>query len=303
MSVSDSSQSLPRRTRGGLGANQPASGDPDLDLGSVRLPEIEAPELDMTAEERTQLWQRIADVERQLAVLGPAAAPGRTEALQNKIANLRRTDPYLRLREEMEEALKDEEYSRAAKLKLQMDRIGAPPPPNVGAADDGLPVRDAAGAAAAAGGEERISYSTRSSATTNGVRVEVRSQFFPEQSSPPQQHFVFVYRVKITNESPRTVQLISRKWEISTAGSGQPAQIVKGPGVVGQQPVLEPGESFEYSSMCPLDTAPQDGVRVLGRMQGCYVMASGPIGEKMFEVKIAPFYMILPRELASDARQ
>ena len=93
---------------------------------------------------------------------------------------------------------------------------------------------------------------------------------------------MFIYKVLITNEGTRTVQLMSRHWVI-TDGNGR-VEEVRGPGVVGEQPFLEPGESFEYTSGCPLGTP-------FGTMQGTYqMMRSG----EMFDVEIAPFTLSEP---------
>src|SRR5262245_28008928 len=89
-----------------------------------------------------------------------------------------------------------------------------------------------------------------SEALTRGIRVKVRSSYLPERSRPDQGQWMFIYTVRIANEGTRTVQLISRHWVI-TDGNGR-VEEVRGPGVVGEQPILEPGESFEYTSGCPL---------------------------------------------------
>ena len=91
-----------------------------------------------------------------------------------------------------------------------------------------------------------------SEAITENIRVEVLSRYSAENSRPLEDNWVFQYTVRITNQGPETVQLISRHW-IITDGS-QHTEEVKGPGVVGEQPVLAPGESFQYSSWCPLKT-------------------------------------------------
>ena len=122
-----------------------------------------------------------------------------------------------------------------------------------------------------------------SDAVTRGVRVEVLSRYSPQNSRPQQGEWVFEYTVRITNQGSETVQLISRHW-IITDGAGR-IQEVKGPGVVGHQPVLEPGESFKYSSWCPLETP-------LGRMHGTYQMM-GARGEQ-FDIEIAPFGLKAP---------
>ena len=89
-----------------------------------------------------------------------------------------------------------------------------------------------------------------SEAVTRGVRVKVRSFYAPERSEPSQNQWFFHYTVEITNEGGETVQLISRHW-IITDGTGH-VEEVQGPGVVGHQPVLATGESFKYTSGCPL---------------------------------------------------
>jgi ApaG protein len=117
-----------------------------------------------------------------------------------------------------------------------------------------------------------------SEAVTNGIRVEVMSRHMPEHSRPVQCEWVFQYTVRITNQGTETVQLVSRHWIITDAS--EHTEEVKGPGVVGQQPVLAPGESFQYSSWCPLKTP-------MGTMRGSYQMvrASG----SQFDIEIAPF--------------
>lgn len=120
-------------------------------------------------------------------------------------------------------------------------------------------------------------------ATTDGIRVEVASRYLPERSSPRQRQFLFAYQVTISNEGDEVAQLQSRRW-IITDGNGD-VQTVEGPGVVGEQPVLEPGMRFEYTSFCPLTTP-------FGTMQGHYVMIRP--GGNMFEAEIAPFMLAVP---------
>ena len=122
-----------------------------------------------------------------------------------------------------------------------------------------------------------------SSAITRGVRVEVESRYVPERSDPPHARWFFAYQVRITNRGSQRVQLISRHWIISDAHGR--IEEVRGPGVVGEQPVLEPGESFEYTSFCPLGTP-------FGSMQGTYRMVSAQ-GEE-FDAEIAPFSLAEP---------
>ena len=122
-----------------------------------------------------------------------------------------------------------------------------------------------------------------SDAITNNVRVEVLSRYSPENSQPLQDTWVFQYTVRITNQGAEPVQLISRHWIITDAF--EHTEEVKGPGVVGEQPTLAPGESFKYSSWCPLKTP-------MGMMHGTYQMA-GPNGSR-FDIQIAPFALKAP---------
>jgi ApaG protein len=117
-----------------------------------------------------------------------------------------------------------------------------------------------------------------SEAVTHGVRVEVLSRYSAENSRPLQDEWVFQYTVRITNQGSETVQLISRHWIITDALDH--VEEVQGPGVIGEQPVLAPGESFKYSSWCPLKTP-------MGMMHGTYQMVR-PDG-RQFDIEIAPF--------------
>ena len=117
-----------------------------------------------------------------------------------------------------------------------------------------------------------------SEAVTEDIRVEVMSSYSPEHSKPQEGEWVFQYTVRITNQGNDTVQLVSRHWLI--CDSAERIEEVKGPGVVGEQPVLAPGQSFKYSSWCPLKTP-------MGTMRGTYQMAR--TNGSHFDIEIAPF--------------
>src|SRR4029077_13374628 len=117
-----------------------------------------------------------------------------------------------------------------------------------------------------------------SDAVTHDIRVEVLSRHSPENSRPQQGQWVFQYTVRITNQGTENVQLLSRHWIITDALDH--VEEVKGPGVVGEQPVLAPGQSFKYSSWCPLQTP-------TGMMHGTYQMVGA--GGNQFDIEIAPF--------------
>ncbi|MDX3895247.1 MULTISPECIES: Co2+/Mg2+ efflux protein ApaG [Pusillimonas] len=118
------------------------------------------------------------------------------------------------------------------------------------------------------------------------ISVSVTPQYLPEQSEPNQEQFMFAYTVRITNNGEQAVQVISRHWIITDAE--QKVQEVRGLGVVGQQPLLAPGETFEYTSGCPLPTP-------FGTMRGTYHC----VGDNgiPFEVPIAEFVLAMPRTL------
>jgi ApaG protein len=122
-----------------------------------------------------------------------------------------------------------------------------------------------------------------SEAVTRGVRVKVVAEYAPERSQPAQNQWFFLYTVTISNEGPETVQLLTRHW-IITDGTGH-VEEVRGPGVVGKQPILESGQSFEYTSGCPLNTP-------FGVMEGTYQMVT--TGGERFDAKIAPFTLSEP---------
>jgi ApaG protein len=122
-----------------------------------------------------------------------------------------------------------------------------------------------------------------SHAETDGIRVNVESYYLAEQSSPRDDRYVFAYKITISNESHRTAQLRTRHW-IITDGRGT-IEEVRGDGVVGEQPRLRPGQSFQYTSGCVLTTP-------IGTMHGTYRMWRDD--GTYFDAEIAPFSLALP---------
>ncbi len=123
-----------------------------------------------------------------------------------------------------------------------------------------------------------------STAVTSGIRVDVRSEFRPERSAPGR--WLFSYAVRISNEGEQPVQLMSRHWVITDA-EGELEEVV-GEGVVGQQPRLEAGAHFDYTSFCILRTPH-------GSMRGTYRMKRDD--GTWFEAEIAPFSLVTPGAL------
>lgn len=118
------------------------------------------------------------------------------------------------------------------------------------------------------------------------IAIEATTQYLPEQSDPEAERYFFAYNITVTNVGSVAAQLISRHWIITDA-EGK-VEEVRGLGVIGHQPMLKPGESFEYSSGCPLATP-------VGTMRGSYQMVAED-GTR-FEAPIAEFILAMPRTL------
>ena len=126
------------------------------------------------------------------------------------------------------------------------------------------------------------------SATTNAITVTVNPVYLDDQSDPDESHFVWAYQVRIENNGPTTIQLRSRYWNITDANGL--VQEVRGDGVVGEQPILEPGEAFEYTSGRPLQTPS-------GIMLGSYQMETED-GD-WIDVKVPAFSLDSPHQTVS----
>ena len=122
-----------------------------------------------------------------------------------------------------------------------------------------------------------------SEATTRDIEVTVRSSYVPERSQPVEGRWFFSYRIRISNRSQVPVQLLNRHWVITDAHGR--VEEVRGPGVIGEQPLMAPGDSFEYTSFCPLGTP-------FGTMEGSYEMVTED-GER-FWARIGRFTLSQP---------
>jgi len=127
---------------------------------------------------------------------------------------------------------------------------------------------------------------SESDAISRGIRVSVESEFREDDSEPAENVYIFAYHVRISNCSDEVVQLLNRHWIITDADGNR--EEVRGPGVVGQQPLIHPGETFSYSSFCPLRTP-------VGAMQGSYQMVTN--NDQLFEAVIPPFTLAMPGAL------
>jgi ApaG protein len=139
-------------------------------------------------------------------------------------------------------------------------------------------------------GDRRVSTPEMSEITTDGIRVGATAFFLEQESDRSRHHYVFGYRIVILNEGDAPAKLISRRWMIVDA-DGQ-RQDVEGPGVVGQTPLLAPGQAFKYTSFCPLTTP-------WGTMEGSYLMER--TDGTRFNARIARFYLALPAQSTAPA--
>ena len=125
-----------------------------------------------------------------------------------------------------------------------------------------------------------------SDTTTGGIRIQVTTTYLPERSSPRDSEHLFAYHIRISNVGSETAQLVSREW-IITSAEGE-VERIKGPGVVGERPVLKPGSAFEYTSYCPLKTP-------VGSMQGTFQMVTA--GGEKFDAQVGLFTLAAPHSL------
>jgi ApaG protein len=149
-------------------------------------------------------------------------------------------------------------------------------------------------------GDITVPLNDKSEVVTDKVKVSLTSSYRPERSESSQDKYCFAYNIRITNESENPIQLVSREFEIQSVGLPH-KDVVSGPGVTGRQPILKPGESFEYTSTAPLNVKPMlDKTPVLARMSGEYNFVilgedgTTPLSSKPLQAKLGLFHFILP---------
>ncbi|EFJ46732.1 hypothetical protein VOLCADRAFT_105396 [Volvox carteri f. nagariensis] len=214
-----------------------------------------------------ELIQRRKDIELEIKLAVKGEDFKAAARLKEELEALNRKDPVMVAKKALEQAIKEERYEDAARIKAQIKQL-----------------EDELGPAALM---EAGLITTQSTAITRGIKVQVQSFYLPTKSSPSAGRYMFAYHVTITNETTDAiVQLRNRHWIITDARGK--TEEVRGPGVVGEQPILLPGKSHEYTSGCPLST-PQ------GSMEGEYTMVvlSPEDGQwaETIEVKIGKFML------------
>ncbi|KAK1269684.1 hypothetical protein QJS04_geneDACA005043 [Acorus gramineus] len=200
--------------------------------------------------------QTYALLKQQLAVAAKFEDYKEAARIRDSLKSFEDEEPVLRLRRLMKQAIKEERFEDAACHRDEL-RLVAP----------------------------QSLLNCSSDATTLGIRVQVRSVYIADRSQPSRGKYLFVYRIRITNNSDRPAQVLRRHW-IVTDANGK-SENIWGVGVIGEQPVIRPGTSFEYSSMCPL-TTPN------GRMEGDFEMKHiDRVGSPTFNVAIAPLCLAI----------
>ncbi|CAA2960445.1 uncharacterized protein LOC111378967 [Olea europaea var. sylvestris] len=198
---------------------------------------------------RTQTY---ALLKQQLEVAAKSEDYKEAARLRDSLKIFEEEEPVLRLKRSLKEAITEEKFEDAARYRDELKEI-AP----------------------------HSLLKCSSDATTLGVRVQVRSVYIESRSQPSKGLYFFAYRIRITNNSDRPVQLLRRHWIITDANGK--TENVWGIGVIGEQPVILPNTGFEYSSACPLSTPS-------GRMEGDFEMKHiDKVGSRTFNVAIAPF--------------
>lgn len=196
--------------------------------------------------------QKYALLKHQLAIAAKFENYEEAARIRDSLKLFEEEVPALHLRRLMKEAIDQERYEEAAQYRDELHAI-----------------------------DPHSLLKCVSDATTLGIRVQVRSVYVQGRSQPLKGQYVFAYRIRITNNSTRPVQLLRRHWIITD--ENRKTENVWGMGVVGEQPVILPNTGFEYSSACPLPTPS-------GTMEGDYEMKHiDKVGSPTFNVAIAPF--------------
>lgn len=222
-------------------------------------------------EARLELWREVAALKTSLETAVTAQNFSDAAQIRDKIESLSLADDYFRTQRELETAVAEERFVEAARLRDVLKTLDPPP------------------STASKMKIETGEVSNSSTVVTDSIQVCVESYYMPELSNVTENRFWFGYKVRICNQGAFTCQLVSRTWNIR-AGEGAETE-VRGSGVVGRQPVLEPGDTFEYSSKCPVESAERG---VVGCMEGRYSFCRGDVGDERFSVDVGRFYFVLP---------
>lgn len=230
---------------------------------------------------RVALWRQVGTLRRSLERAVTDERYGEAAQLRDSIEELTLTDDYVRAQRQLESAVSEERFRDAAIWRDTLATLTPPPE-----SDEAISKQR----------QLQLEKETWSETKSHGIVVRVDSYLMTEQSGAPG-NYLFGYKVRITNRSRSTCQLVTRRW-IITAGSDE--KQVTGMGVVGRQPVLEPGDVFEYTSACPVGPVESPHLLkpgdVVASMKGEYLMVKGDTGGVNFRVQIDPFYFKIPQD-------
>jgi ApaG protein len=248
--------------------------------------------------DRKNLWKRISSLEKEAVSILSSGDESKTQdayiALANSI-NLKNQDPFLKLAHEYSNAVNNQDESEINRILTEMKNIGLPPHLlSVVSQRNRKPFQNDMEPLV----EEVDPSSNFSDTITEKIRVKVTSFFDPDKSDPINGKFMFWYKVGIYNEGPEPVQVVARMWEIEKCRGDK--EIVRGSGILGTQPIISPGDVYNYQSACPLKVFPPKGKRIVGSMSGAYTVCKGNMGQHNFTVKIGKFNLILPESVSSS---
>ena len=256
--------------------------------------------------ERKELWKTISECEKQAVELLISGQQGSgnedvqqiEEAfkLLSQSAGLKNSDPFLQLATQYAAALKRKDVVECESILKSMRVIGVPPH-IASLASKQLAARHLEIKNSALYQFDEVDLgSTFSEAVTEKIRVKVSSFYDGAHSDPVAGQYRFSYKVAIFNEGAEPVQLVGRTWEVVKCTGEK--ETMRGPGVTKTQPIISPGDVFNYESSCPLKVFPPRGKRVIGSMTGAFTMCKGNIGQHQFLAKVSKFNFIVPESVA-----
>lgn len=277
---------------------------------SSRLLSTGEDEINLSQQERKELWKAVSGMERQ-AIQGLSSRSSteeeRDEAwkLLALSVGMKNSDPFIKLSQQYAKAVRLGDQIDMARIFEAIKLAGLPPHIDNIVNQQPPPERTSSTTSSSITLEnERVEMedvdpgSMFSDTVTEKIRVKIFSFYDKQKSEPQQGKFLFWYKVAIFNEGTEPVQVIARMWEIEKCRGEK--EVVQGAGVIGTQPIIPPGEVFTYKSACPLKVFPPRGKRIIGSMSGTYTLCKGNMGQHNFTVKVSKFNFILPSEVASQ---
>ena len=264
---------------------------------------------------RRELWKEISSLEREAMEILSATYTSTEEQKEKKVeaykllsksAGLKKNDSFMQLTSEYSKA---EETGDNVEIKIileKMQEIGLPPhiaslvdaqrkKKEVSAAkasDD--QVEAAVGSGASDVEYEQVDMNLcESETTTEKIRVKINTFYDAASSNPEMGQYMFWYKVAIYNEGPEAVQIVARMWEIERFPTME-KEIVRGTGILQNQPIISPGDVFAYESKCPVKLFPPEGKRLLADMSGAFTACRGNMGQHNFPIKVDKVAFVLP---------